>query len=97
MSINDPEVIYDILKNIHEFFSKEENRQDFLKYMEEESKQDCWTHLHCMEPCKHCMPKNADMGTIMWCDKYLVGQEELCEKECGKRWSYEPIIGPIDD
>jgi hypothetical protein len=33
--------------------------------------------------------KDYDMGTIMWCSKYKEGQEELCNKECRKRWSYE--------
>lgn len=95
ISFHDPLEV--IEKKIDEWFAVEENKQSFLKYLEEENKKPCWTHLHCMEPCEHLRPLDADMGTIEWCDKYLVGQEELCEKECGKRWSYEPSFGPLEE
>lgn len=92
LDIHYSEPIEKTLKKIEEYFSKEENRKDFLKYCEEESKKDVWTHLHCLEfYCPHNQPKDPDMGTITWCDKYLCEQKEQCEKECGKRTCYYDI------
>ena len=96
MDINHKDIWEEIEKKLNEYFSDPKNVEDFRKSMNEELKKPYYTHLGCMEPCEYCMPKDADMGTIMWCDKYLVGQEELCDKECGKRWTYEPIIGPVN-
>lgn len=93
---NDP--IEETLQKIDEFFSKEENRQDFLKFVEEESKKPCFTHLQCNEiDCVFNRPDNPDMGTITWCDLFENGQEELCEEKCGKRTWFEPIFRRIDE
>lgn len=98
LDIHWSEPIEKTLQKIDEYFSNEENRQEFLMFMEEESKKPCFTHLNCLEMwCEHNKPDNADMGTITWCDKYLNGQEELCEKECGKRTYYESIFGEMEE
>lgn len=83
------ETLDKVLKRIDDFFKDPENVKDFKQYLEEELDKPCYTHLHCMEPCQYRMPIDYDMGTIMWCSKYKEGQEELCNRECGKRWSYE--------
>lgn len=86
------ETLNKVLKGIDDFFKDPENVKDFKKYLKEELDKPCYTHLHCMEPCQYRMPEDCDMGTIMWCSRYKEGQEDLCDKECGKRWSYELSI-----
>lgn len=88
----------EIERKINEYFSDPKNVEDFRKYMEEESKKPVWNHLQCnIIWCKHNKPDDPDMGTITWCSKYKNGEEELCEKECGKREWYEPILGPLEE
>ena len=98
LNISFQDTLDDISKKLDEYFSDEKNRQDFLEYMKEESEKPYNTHLLCNEICcEYNKPEDPDMGTICWCDKYLTGQEELCEKECDKRWWYEPLFGPIKE
>lgn len=97
LHINFKDSLEDIEKAVDEYFSKEENRQDFLNYLKKESEKPYNTHLLCNEICcEYNKPDDPDMGTICWCSKYLNEQEELCEKECNKRWWYEPLIGGDD-
>lgn len=85
------------LEDIDEFFKDPKNVEDFQKYMEKELKKPCFTHLQCnIIWCKHNRPNNPDMGTITWCKKYKNGQEDLCEKECGKREWYELDLPDIE-
>ena len=49
----------------------------------------CWTHLHCLETnCKYNKPKDVEMGMITWCEKYLVDEQDRCDKECARRSFY---------
>ena len=85
------------LEDIDEFFKDPKNVEDFQKYMEKELKKPCFTHLQCnIIWCKHNRPNNPDMGTITWCKKYKNGQEDLCEKACGKREWYELDLPDIE-
>lgn len=85
------------LEDIDEFFKDPKNVEDFQKYMEKELKKPCFTHLQCnIIWCKYNRPNNPDMGTITWCKKYKNGQEDLCEKECGKREWYELDLPDIE-
>lgn len=98
LHINFKDNLEDIERKLDEYFSDEKNRQDFLDYLEEENKKPYNTHLLCNEICcEYNKPDNPDIGTICWCDKYLSKQEKLCDKECGKRWYYEPIFGPLEE
>lgn len=90
----DDKTFKELLDKIDKHFSDPKNRKEFLNYLEEEQKKPYNTHLLCNEiSCKYNRPEDPDIGTICWCDKYLNEQEELCEKECNKRWWYEMQIG----
>ena len=90
----DDKTFKELLDKIDKHFSDSKNREEFLNYLEEEQKKPYNIHLLCNEiSCKYNRPEDPDIGTICWCDKYLNEQEELCEKECNKRWWYEMQIG----
>lgn len=88
--VNNPKLIKETIDKINEFFDDPKNVEDFKKYMDEEMKKPYMTQLQCnIIWCEHNGPEDPDMGTITYCNKYCNGQEELCNKECGKREWYE--------
>ena len=93
-----------IKTKIDDWFDNPDNEKEVKKFkkglekeLKRQAKLPCNTHLRCEEGCIYKMPKNAEMGTICWCKKYKVGQEEQCEKECGKRWTWELDLNIINE
>lgn len=90
---DDEDNLEDIEESLNNYLSNDENKEEFSKYLDEWSKLPFNTHLLCNEiSCKYNRPNNPEIGTICWCSKYSNNQEDICNKECNKRWWYELSI-----
>jgi len=79
--MNNYDLLNEMKEKIEKYFSDPKNVKEFEKYMDEELKKPYMTQLQCnCIWCNHNRPKNPDMGTITYCNKYKATESEnICK------------------
>ncbi len=68
------------IKRIKEILKDKNNIKELEKFMKEELSHPCFQQLQCINyNCEHLLPKDYEMGTITYCNKYKAGEKNVCE------------------